>query len=182
MKRDKALQLIRDREDPDSRAVVFSILVRSRENQDALDWFDRQDGHEDTSFFTATGWINLAVSLAKVGRWDEAVKRLFALESFWEQSPTLAFVEGHLNAAMLLPDGFRKTVLDTIPLSKDISPILGSEAERHHDRTVTCFEFAEQKLKGIVCDEGDVIYRRLEALASVDGSKWQRCATSPRGD
>ena len=150
---DKALQLIRDREDPDSRAVVFSILVRSRENQDALNWFDNQDGNEDTSFFTATGWINLAVSLAKVERWDEAVKRLSALESFWEQSPALAFVEGHLNAAMLLPDGFRKTVLDTIPLSKDISPILGSEAESHHDRAVTCFEFAEQKLKGIVGDE-----------------------------
>ena len=150
---DKALQLIRDREDPDSKAVLFSILVRSRENQDALDWFDKQDGHEDTSFFTATGWINLAVSLAKVGRWDEAVNRLSGLESLWEQSPILAFVEGHLNAAMLLPDGFRKTVLDTIPLSKDISPILGSEAESHHDRAVTCFEFAEQKLKGIVGDE-----------------------------
>ena len=129
---DKALKLIRDREDPDSKAVVFSILVRSRENQDALNWFDKQDRHEDTSFFTATGWINLAVSLAKIGRWDEAVKRLSGLELLWEQSPILTFVEGHLNAAMLLPDDFRKTVLDTIPLSKDISHILGSEAENHH--------------------------------------------------
>ncbi|MYB26173.1 MAG: hypothetical protein F4X32_01545 [Candidatus Dadabacteria bacterium] len=150
---DKALQLIRDHEDPDSRAVVFSILVRSRENQDALSWFDKQGGHGDTSFFTATGWINLAVSLAKAGRWDEAVKHLFALELFWEQSPTLALVEGHLNAAMLLPDGFRKTALDTIPLSKDISPILGSKAESYHDRAVTCFEFAEQNLKEIVGNE-----------------------------
>ena len=150
---DKALQLIRDHEDPDSRAVVFSILVRSRENQDALNWFDKQDGHEDISFFTATGWINLAVTLAKAGRWDEAVKHLFALELFWEQSPTLAFVEGHLNAAMLLPDGFRKTALDTIPLNKDISPILGAKAEKHHDRAVTCFEFAEQSLKEIVGNE-----------------------------
>ena len=92
----------------------------------------------------------MALNLAKVGRWDEAVKRLFRLESLWEQLSILAFVEGLLNAAMLLPDDFRKTVLDTIPLNKDISSILGSEAESHHDRAVTCFEFAEQNLKEIV--------------------------------
>ena len=150
---DKALQLIRDREDSDSRAVLFSVLVRSRGSQDALNWFDNQNGCDDTGFFTAAGWANLALNLAKVDEWDKAVKRLFELEPLWDELPILAFVEGRLNAAMLLPDDFRKTVLDTIPLSKDISPILGSEAKSYHDRAVACLEFAEQNLKEIVDHE-----------------------------
>ena len=49
---EKAIQLIRDHEDSDSRSVFFSILVRSRSNQDALNWFYNQDGHKDSSFFS----------------------------------------------------------------------------------------------------------------------------------
>lgn len=147
---DKALQLIRDCDDPDSRAVMFSILVLSRGIQDALAWFDNQKGHDEASFFTDTGWANLVLNLAKAGRWDEAIEQLLKLESFREQSPVLALVEGQLNAAMLLPEDSRGTALNTIPLYRDIAPVLGAKAEDHHNRAKTCFEFAEQNLKEIV--------------------------------
>ena len=150
---EKALRLIRDYEDPDSRSVFFSILARSQNNQDALDWFDNRNGYDDKNFFTAVGWINLALSLVKVGRWEEALKPLVKLESLWEKSPMLSLVEGHLNAVMLLPEDFRKSALDTIPLHKGISPVLGVKAKSYHNRAITCFNSAEQNLKEIVDNE-----------------------------
>ena len=150
---DKALRLIRDREDPDSRAVSFSILVRSRSNQDALNWFDDQKTKDSKDFFTATGWISLALNLVKVGRWKEALNCLVKLEPFWERSPALPLVDGYLSAQMLLPEDFRKTTVDTIPLRKDIAPVLGAEAESYRSRAINCFDFAEQSLREIVGDE-----------------------------
>ena len=150
---DKALKLIRDREDPDSRAILFSILVRSRGEQDALNWFDKQNRHDNTSFFTSVGWVNLALSLAKSGRWEEAIKYLVQVKSLWEKSTVLSLVEGHLNAAMLLPEDFRKTALDTIPLHKNITPVLGARAKEYYSRAVICFNFAEQKLGEIVGED-----------------------------
>ena len=147
---DKALQLIRDRDDPDSRAVMFSILILSRGIQDALTWFNNQKGHDEASFFTDTGWVNLLLNLAKVGRWDEAIEQLLKLESLREQSPVLALVEGQLNAAMLLPENSRKNALYIAPLYRDIAPVLGAKAEDRHNRARIYFEFAEQNLKEIV--------------------------------
>lgn len=146
---DAALNILRECKDSDSRSVLFSMLDRTQGEQKALAWFEKQENKDDQDFFTGVGWLNLAISLAKVGRWEEAANRLFRLESSWSDVPTLAFVEGMINAAMLLPEDCREIALDTIPAYPGITPNLGEKAKNYHARAHTCFEYSEQTLKEI---------------------------------
>ena len=150
---DKALQILRDRDDPDSRSVLFSMLARSSSGEDALAWFDNQEGRDNRDFFTAVGWQNLGINLAKAGRWKEAINRLVHLETLWSETPTLAFIEGVINASMLLPEDHRKIALETLPVYPGITPVLGEKAKRHHARAQTCLEHTERTLREIAPQE-----------------------------
>ena len=67
---DEALRLLRDRDDPDPRTALFALLIRSRGRHAALDWYAKQDAHDDGQFFTAVGWKNWALCMAQAGQWD----------------------------------------------------------------------------------------------------------------
>ena len=87
--------------------------------------------------------------MAKIGKWEEAAKRLLSFESHWQNMPALAFVEGVINAAILLPNDLRERALENVPTYQGVTPNLVAEAENHHSRAATCFEFAEQSLEDI---------------------------------
>ena len=146
---DKALRLLRDAEEPDSRTVLFSLLAQSRGEPEALRWHAEQAATDDGNFFTAVGWKNWALCMAKVGRWEDAASRLRDLESLWQGMPALAFVEGVINAALLLPDEYREMALNAPPLYKGIRPTVGLQAKKHHSRAVACFEFVAGHLEDI---------------------------------
>ena len=145
----EALHLLRDSDDPDSRTALFALLIRSQDRRDALAWYAEQAALDDGQFFTAVGWKNWAICMAKVGQWKEAAQRLLSFESRWQEMPVLAFIEGIINAAMLLPDEHRERALETIPLYLGVTPTLVAGAEKHHARAVACFEFAEQSTKNV---------------------------------
>ena len=146
---EKALRLLRDHDDPDFRTVFFSVLSQFRDESDALNWFKQQDGRNEPKFFTAVGWRNWALDMAKAGKWREAAQRLLDFQSYWLQMPALAFIEGVINAAMLLPEDYREKTLETVPIFQGVASFLVSEAENYHARATTCFELAEQHLKDI---------------------------------
>lgn len=150
---DKALRLLRDADDPDSRTALFGLLIRSRGEKEALGWQADQAASDDGNFFTAVGWRNWALCMAKTGQWEEAALRLCALESFWKGMPALAFVEGIINAALLLPAEYRETALNAPPLYRGIRPTVGEEAENHHSRAAACFEFVAEHLEDIADDD-----------------------------
>lgn len=141
---DKALRLLRDCDDPDSRSVWLALVRRVKGADDALNWFDQQDGKDDSGFFTSAGWLNWAVLMAELEQWEEALLRLADLEDSWEELPMLALVDGVINAAMLLPPEFRKQVLYGVPFFKSIPPNQGASAERCHARATQCFEFVNR--------------------------------------
>ena len=147
---DEALRLLRDRNDPDSRTAMFSVLTRSRDEHASLAWYTEQAAPDDNNFFTAIGWWNWALCMAKVGRWDEAAQRLLSFESHWQQMPVLVLVEGIINAAMLLPNEYRERALESVPIYLGVTPTLGEEAKKHYARAALCLEFAEQNTKDIV--------------------------------
>ena len=149
----KALQILRDRDDPDSRSVLFSMLARSCGGEDALAWFDKQEARDNRDFFTGIGWQNLGINLSKAGRWEEAANRLVHLETLWSDAPTLAFIEGVINASMLLPEDYRKIALETIPVYPGITPVSEEKAKRHHARAQNCLEHAERTLREIAPQE-----------------------------
>ena len=146
---DEALRFLRDHRDSDSRTALFGILTRAQGEHAALAWYAEQASPDDGQFFTAVGWMNWAVCMAKVGHWNEAAQRLLNFESHWQQMPALALVEGIINAAMLLPDEHREKALETIPVYLGVTPTLVVGAEKHHSRAADCFEFAEQSTKDI---------------------------------
>ena len=148
--KDLAIRLLRDHDDPDSKTALFGLLSRARGEQASLDWYAGQSRKDDDQFFSDVGWKNWAVNMATIGRWAEAAKRLATFESPWMDSPALAVVEGALNAAMLLPADQREFVLTGVPIYPNIDPNLGPEMEAHHARARMCFEFAQQRLSGLV--------------------------------
>ena len=150
---EEALRLLRDHDDPDFRTVFFSVLSQFREESDALNWFQQQDDCNNPQFFTAVGWKNWALYMAKEGRWEEACQRLIKFESFWSEMPALAFIEGVINAALLLPEDYREKTLETVPIFQGVSSHLVAQAENYHSRATICFEFTDKNLKDIADHE-----------------------------
>ena len=146
---DKALRLLRDAENPDSRTALFGLLTRSRGEAEALAWHAEQEASEDNAFFNSVGWRNWAVCMTKVGRWGEAASRLRDLEPLWQDLPALAVVEGVINAALLLPGEYRAMAFNAPPLYRGIRPTVGEQAENHHSRATCCFEFLAEQLRDI---------------------------------
>ena len=149
----EALRILRDHDDPDSRTVLFGVLIRSRGEHEALAWCAEQIAPDGGQLFTAVGWRTWAVCMAKVGKWEEAAQRLLTFQSYWQEMPALALVEGVINAAMLLPDDHRERVLEIVPIYQDVTPHLVAKAEHYHSRAATCFEFGEQSLANIADDD-----------------------------
>ena len=146
---DTALRLLRDRKDPDSRTVIFVVLAKSQGGRAAVSWFEQQNDCYDYKFCTAVGWANWASHMSKLGKWEEAASRLLTLGSLWPDMPALAFVEGHINAAMLVPDEFKSMTLDGVPLYQGISPSQKVKAKHYHARAETCFKFMKRSARDI---------------------------------
>ncbi len=154
------LRIIRDKDDPDSRSVFFSILADSQGESAALDWYEQHEARDDPDFFTGFGWRNWAICTAKRGKWEETCRQLIKVETYWSEAPFLAFVEGSINSAMLLPLEYRNQVLDHAPLYAGINVIQRAKVEQHHARATICFEyvtnnfadFAGQHFTNVVSD------------------------------
>lgn len=142
--KDKALRILRDHDDPDSKATLFALLARLKDERDALDWFQEQENHNEPDFVTSIGWFNWAMIMAKLGKWKEASKQLVTLNEYWSDMPALALIEGQVSAAMLLPDDFRGMVLEGPPLYTGITPDQGSDKKDFHVRATECFEYFSQ--------------------------------------
>ena len=141
---DLALSLLRDADDPDSRSSLLALIADIRSAQSAVDWSNEHNEHSDPEFFTAFGWTNWAICSAERERWEPAAKQLLAVEHLWGESPRLPFVEGAINAALLLPEDYRNSVLQGLPLYPGIETAQGSSAQAHHARATACFQDVAQ--------------------------------------
>ena len=146
---DKALRLLRDPDDQDSRSAWFSLLSRVKGKADALAWFEQQDNRNDPQFFTPFGWAKWAICACEYEKWDEALARLATMEDSWDKMPWLADVEGRINAAMLLPSDSREMVLGGVPLYPGVTPNQDATAVNHHARAMACMEFVKKRIQSL---------------------------------
>ena len=149
---EEALRLVRDHNSPDARTVVFGVLMTTNGEQSALAWADHENPSDDSPFFSGPGWVNWAICSAKHGMWRRAAERLQELEELWSECPMLAFIEGTINAAMLLPDEFRLTTLVGVPLFPGIRTGHGLLASEFHARATHCFAFVNEAIAGVDLD------------------------------
>ena len=137
---DEAIRSLREVDHADARTTVLRLLVGHRGEKDGLAAFASVDPATDPKYFTDVGWKVWAVSLAILGRWEDAIQGLRSLAGAADWSAALAMVEGTVNAAMLTKKEARAGVLDGPLVYLGIGPRLGEEARQHHRRAVECFE------------------------------------------
>ena len=150
-----AMRIIRDKRDPDSRSVLFGLMMRHRGPAETLEWFDRQPDNDDVGFLSAAGWQMWAICTAKVSGPTILLSRLPLLEAHWEQIPGLALFEAAANAAMLIPEEFREAVWEHFPLYPGIRPAQGQAALARHERATRCIAFVRRVARGRVSDACD---------------------------
>lgn len=141
---DAALLSVRDLASPDGRSTLFTLLCKFRGDDVALAWWEEQSEKEDLSLFTGPGWHNVAVTLARVDRWHEAVNAIDAAAFHAEDCPSLVYLAGVLNAAMLLPEPYRRSALQTPPYMMIVSMVEGEESDRYRTRALESFASAER--------------------------------------
>ena len=90
--------------------------------------------------------------MAEVGRWEEAAQRLAGFDGIWSDAPVFAFLEGIINAQLLLPEESRRLTSEP-PLFGGITPNQGKRAEYAHERANMCLELAQSGLDEIGKDD-----------------------------
>lgn len=129
-----AQRVLRDVDSADGRANLFSLLSKLHGPAVALEWFDEQTARARVGFLTGIGWYNVAVALAMVGRWDEAIECVVASSEHLADCPPLAYLEGTLKFAMVLPELIRKDIFETAPYMIG-SPTIEGPASDHFRRS-----------------------------------------------
>lgn len=143
----RAISILRDKEDAESHSTLFGLLAQNKSESCALEWYSEKNGLNSAEFFTPVGWKNWAICMTRAKRWDETTQQLLRLESLWDEFPALAYVEGIINAAMLLPNDIRSIAVESVPLYPEIAPSYGSNAEDHHSRALKCFTFVNHRFQ-----------------------------------
>ena len=149
---DQALRLVRDLHDPDARTVMFGAIRTTKGEDAALAWVDQEDSRDDSRFFSGPGWVNWAICSVKLGRWERTAKRLQRLYPLWHECPMLSYIEGTINAAMLLPEEFRRTTLDGAPLFRGMTSVHGVLTSDSHTRATYCFKYVQEAIDGVDID------------------------------
>lgn len=121
----QAIRLLRDETDPDARAVLLSIVVAERGDDEALHWFS--DSGLSLSQFAAPAVHILALIYLRRSDFD-GINRVLdqATAVHLAQSPYLYFLRGAMRFARLLPKPEQATALSGLPLQvHHARPIVG---------------------------------------------------------
>jgi len=168
---DGALRALRDIDTPDGRSNFFAACKRINGNDKSLLWFGEQPNNDNPNFFMGIGWADLAITLAETGNWTKAETHLSAAHNYWGEWPDLAFIEGVVNSALLLPTELRRYALEMGVFNQAIRPIEGGEADKYRNQAKDCFYKAYELFSEI--DQNG------RAQAALDWHLWLRL-TDPK--
>ena len=144
-----ALRILREINTADGHSTIWSVLSRTQGKTAALTWMEGQLDHKDSGFFTGIGWQNVAITLSEMGMWERAAAILATTSTCADDWPDLAFVEGVINAAMLLPLESRSLALRMNVFHPQIQVVQGPDANKYRARAYSCFDRAVSLMTGI---------------------------------
>jgi hypothetical protein len=130
-----ALRVLRDINTADGHSALWLVLSRTQGKSAALAWMEAQPEHNDVGFFTGIGWQNVAIKLCDMGLWERAASILSVAQILADDWPDIAFVEGVINAALLLQAEARPFALRMNIFHSHIQVIQGPDADRHRARS-----------------------------------------------
>ncbi len=137
---DKALQILRDINSSDGRSVFLTVFSKIKGKEAALLWHnEHKEKAQKPAFYTETGWGNLCIILSENKKWGEAADYLKVINRNFKEYTALIWLEGIINIALMLPEDFRKHVLEFRIFSPDIRPLEGDTYEQYRKKAKDCF-------------------------------------------
>lgn len=144
-----ALRILREINTGDGHSTFWSVLSRTQGKPAAMTWMEGQPDYKDAGFFTGIGWQNLAIALSEMGMWERAAATLATVRACADDWPDLAYVEGVINAALLLPVESRSLALQMNIFHPTIKTVQGLEADQIRAHAHACFDRAVRLLTDI---------------------------------
>lgn len=144
----KSLRIARELDTPDGRSVLFGLLCDVSGRAAALSWLmDRLPSGPEV--FTGYGWRAAIVALAQDNRWEEAARIASGTTSgHLDECPDLAYVEGVINAGLLLPTDYRHLVFQG-PVAFPGGVAEGREADERRERAARQFDVAARLMEEV---------------------------------
>ncbi len=143
----KALRILRSIDNSDGHSTFFIVLKRQKGIDVALEWYNGEENNKNYHFFTYLGWYNLAICLAEKGKWENAIEVLKQNHDEIDKWPDLAFLEGVIHAAMLLPEEIRPNALSMNIFFPGLATLEGPNEDYHRNYAKKCFSRAISLLK-----------------------------------
>lgn len=133
----------------DARTVMSRLILDTDGNEASIEWIEshKQPFHQVVN---EVGFRNALISLAELGRWEEAIDRAAECDTETkEKYPELYFVEGVIHAAMLVPEPVRHRVLQASDDGLHVEPIEGFSANKHRAMAIELLARARDLLHKI---------------------------------
>jgi hypothetical protein len=113
---DQAIRFLRDENDPESKSTLLSILVSSKGDDAAIDWYDRSGSN--IGQLSAQGVVILCQIYVRRGDIEKAVELLESVdETKLNECPFLRYLRGHVHLASVFPKPDQHASLSGDPLA-----------------------------------------------------------------
>lgn len=146
---DGALKITSSIETPDGRTACWSLLHDFKGKDQAFEWLETLKPFE-ADLLTPIGWRNICVFLMTEEHWFQAACLVqFIPKEFVESYPDLGYVLGIANAALLVPDIARPTLLSQQIFDPSLDFIEGTEAQKWRRRAERSLSAAERALRDL---------------------------------
>jgi tetratricopeptide (TPR) repeat protein len=140
---EKAIKILNQIRTPEAKAQLFGYLYLQKGPKVALEWIG--SGLSSLDFMPDWGWENVALAMAELGRWHDAIDLLARYRSEnREIAVGIPFLEGMLHIALAFAEEHRLRVIrgDIFPVKAGL--IDGPEVPAHRQRALECFEMVER--------------------------------------
>jgi hypothetical protein len=116
---------------PDARTMQMHLIHQENGTEAALEWIESHQQAPD-NLLNEVGLKNVLIMLAEKNRWEDAVTVAAETDVVTKRMhPDLLFVEGVLNAAMLLPEPERLKLLQGSDEGLHLEYVEGFKADEH---------------------------------------------------
>lgn len=129
-----ALQSLRERDDPDARSALFTILLRQENGSGAMRWIgDRKLSAKDLN---AGGAMNLIIKTIQLKNYDSALAEIDSIPGrFFDECPALRLIRAQLSIATVLPPDRKEIVFNGLPLNPRALEIASGQKGQEHIQT-----------------------------------------------
>jgi tetratricopeptide (TPR) repeat protein len=140
----KAIKILDRVRTPEATAQLFAYFHIQKGPEAALEWIGGSD-HFSFDLMVDWGWENVAIAMAEVSRWHDALDLLVRYQSENRETATgIPFLEGMLRIGLTIAKDYRLKVIKGEMFPAKESIIAGPEVPGHRTKALECFDLVER--------------------------------------